>query len=275
MIQARDLLDILQKKNRNNPKWINRDLYRLLSNPSLHILTYERLKSKPGNLTPGTDHQTLDGYSQADIQKNIELLKTEHYQPSPARRVYIPKANGKERPLGVVSPRDKIIQECVRLILEAIYEPTFHDNSHGFRPGRSCHTALESLRRTWVGTKWCIELDISDCFGTIDHHRLVDILRERIQDDRFPNLIRKFLRAGYLEQWVYHRTYSGTPPGSVLSPILTNIYLSKLDAKLDELSQKHHQGKMRPRNSQQRSLAYQSQKLLRQGITGAPSEHSG
>jgi retron-type reverse transcriptase len=128
-------------------------------------MAYERLKSKPGNMTPGTDGKTLDGYSLEDIQKLIGLLRTEQYWPTPVRRVYIPKKDrGKRRPLGVPSPRDKIVQECIRLILEAIYEPNFHDNSHGFRPGRSCHTALESLRRNWMGTKWAIKADITECF---------------------------------------------------------------------------------------------------------------
>ncbi len=265
MIQACDALNILRMKNLQNPQWINRDLYRLLYNPTLHLLAYERLKSKPGNMTPGSDGKTLDGFSLDDIQKLIALLKTEHYQPGPVRRVYIQKANGKRRPLGVPSPREKILQECLRLILEAIYEPNFHDNSHGFRPGRSCHTALESLRRNWVGTKWVIEADMADCFGSICHHRLLDILREKIQDDRFLSLIRKFLKAGYLENWAYHKTYSGTPQGSVLSPILTNIYLAKLDEKLDALCQRYTQGNHRKRNVAQVTLLQQRQALLQQG----------
>ena len=223
-MEACDVLNIIREKNSLNPQWINRNLYRLLYNPALHIMAYERLKSKPGNMTPGTDGQTLDGFSMETIETYMRLLREEHYQPTPVRRKNIPKSKG-YRPLGVPSPRDKIIQECVRLILEAIYEPNFHENSHGFRPGKSCHTALESLRRNWVGTKWVIEGDISQCFEKIDHHRLLDILREKIDDDRFINLIRKFLTAGYMENWQYHKTYSGTPQGSVISPILTNIYL--------------------------------------------------
>ena len=165
MIQAWDDLNILREKNQKNPQWIYRDLYRQLYNPSLHILAYERLKSKSGNMTPGSDELTLDGYGTENIQNTIRLLRTEQYQPNPVRRVYIPKkAKGKYRPLGVPSPRDKLVQECVRLILEAIYEPGFHENSHGFRPGRSCHTALKSLRRNWVGTKWAIEADLTECF---------------------------------------------------------------------------------------------------------------
>jgi group II intron reverse transcriptase/maturase len=229
-------------------------------------MAYERLKSKPGNMTPGTDGKTLDGYSLGDIQKLIGLLRIEQYWPTPVRRVYIPKkAKGKYRPLGVPSPRDKIVQECIRLILEAIYEPNFHDNSHGFRPRRSCHTALESMRLNWVGTKWVIEADITKCFERIDHHRLLDILREKIQDDRFINLIRKFLNAGYLEDWKCHRTYSGTPQGSVISPILTNIYLDKLDQKLEAICQQYSKGARRKPNPTYNSLLRQRKQLLNLG----------
>jgi len=267
MMQACDVLNIIRKKNRQNPQWINRDLYRQLYNPSLHIMAYERLKSKPGNMTPGTDGQTLDGYGLKEIETTIGLLKTEQYQPQPVRRVYIPKRNGKLRPLGIPSPRDKIIQECIRLILEVIYEDGFHENSHGFRPGRSCHSALESLRRNWVGTKWIIEADITQCFDNIDHRRLLDILREKIQDDRFINLIRKFLKAGYLENWEYHKTYSGTPQGSVISPILTNIYLDKLDRKLEAICQQHTQGEDRKPNTKYYHLLELRKQLLMQGET--------
>ncbi len=266
MIQACDALDILRAKNQKNPKWINRELYRLLYNPSLHILAYERLKSKPGNMTPGADGQTLDGYSMETIHHDIALLRSEQYQPTPVRRRYIAKADGKrQRPLGIPSPRDKVIQECLRLILEAIYEPNFHDNSHGFRPGRSCHTALQSLQHSWTGIKWVIKLDISACFDTVDHVRLLDILRARIQDDRFINLIRKFLNAGYLEDWTYHRTYSGTPQGSVISPILMNVYLDRLDQELEALCRQYSQGQTRKPNPAYSKLKYQRKKLLEQG----------
>ncbi len=266
MMQAYDVLNILREKNCKNPKWINRGLYRQLYNPTLHILAYERLKSKPGNMTPGADGKTLDGFSMEEIHKTIELLTKEQYWPTPVRRVYIrKKAKGKYRPLGVPSPRDKVIQECMRLILEAIFEPNFHDNSHGFRSGRSCHTALESLRRNWVGTKWVIEADITECFERISHHRLLDILQEKIQDERFINLIRKFLNAGYLEDWEYHKTYSGTPQGSVISPILTNVYLDQLDRKLDALCRQYSQGQYRRRNPTHIRLMQQRKQLLQQG----------
>jgi group II intron reverse transcriptase/maturase len=270
MMQASDVLNILRMKNQQDPRWINRNLYRLLYNPSLHIMAYERLKSKPGNMTPGSDGRTLDGYGWETIQEQIQLLRDEQYQPTPVRRQYIPKKKG-YRPLGIPSPQDKVIQECIRFILEAIYEPGFHDNSHGFRPGRSCHTALESLRKNWTGTKWVIEVDIANCFESVDHHRLLDILRERIQDDRFINLIRKFLTAGYLENWEYHKTYSGTPQGSVISPILTNIYLDKLDCWLAQVSDNHTRGKTRRPNMAYLKLAKQRKALLVQGET-SPQE---
>ena len=264
MMEASDVLNIIYEKNRKNPNWKNRGLYRLLFNPSLHIMAYERIKSRPGNMTPGTDGETLDGYSLDEITKNIERLRQEKYQPTPVRRTYIPEEK-KQRPLGIPSPRDKIIQECLRLILEAIYEPRFHENSHGFRPRRSCHTALESMRRNWVGTKWTIKADITACFEQIDHNRLLDILRERIEDDRFINLIRRFLKAGYMEKWEYHKTYSGTPQGSVVSPILTNIYLDKLDQKLAQLCQQYCRGKYRRRNPAHIKLMQRRRRLLEQG----------
>lgn len=266
MMEACDVLNIIHEKNRKNPDWKNRGLYRLLCNPTLHIMAYERLKSKPGNMTPGTEGETLDGYSLDDIEKNINQLRQEEYQPRPVRRTFIAKDKG-HRPLGIPSPRDKIIQECIRLILEAIYEPRFHNNSHGFRPGRSCHTALESMRGKWVGTKWAIKADITACFEQIDHNRLLDILRVRIEDDRFINLIRRFLKAGYMENWEYHKTYSGTPQGSVVSPILMNIYLDKLDQKLANICQQYSQGKSRRSNPAQARLMRQRKQLLMQGET--------
>ena len=264
MIEAREVLDIIQKKNQANPEAVNRNLYRLLYNPSLHILAYERIKSKPGNMTPGTDGVTLDGFSLEVIQEQIALLRQEQYHPKPVKRTYIPKEKGR-RPLGMPSPRDKIVQECVRLILESIYEPSFHENSHGFRPERSCHTALTSLKHNWVGTKWVLKIDITECFEKINHHYLLDILRERIQDDRFINLIRRFLKAGYLENWVYHQSYSGTPQGSVISPILTNIYLDKLDRKLASICEQYSQGRYRKQTVQKVKLMGQRKRVLEQG----------
>jgi len=201
-------------------------------------------------MTPGTDGLTLDNMSLLRIDKIISKLKDQSYQPNPARRVYIAKKNDpiKKRPLGVPSTDDKLVQEIARLILEAIYEPTFSKKSHGFRPKRSCHTALRQVRRTFQGAKWIIEGDIKACFDSFDHHVLIGILRERIIDEQFIGLMWKMLKAGYMEQWTYHNTFSGSPQGSGVSPVLANIYLNELDkyimeykADFDVQTTKHRQ----------------------------------
>lgn len=210
-------------------------LYRNLYNPEIFLLAYNNIYASPGNMTAGVDGQTVDGMSLQRIEKIITSLKDHSYQPTPARRVYIEKRNSsKKRPLGIPSTDDKLVQEAVRMILEAIYEPTFSDCSHGFRPQRSCHTALKSIDRSFIGTKWFIEGDIKSCFDCFDHEVLINILRKRIHDEYFIALMWKFLRAGYMEQWQYHKTYSGTPQGSGISPILANIYLNELDSFIME-----------------------------------------
>ena len=180
-------------------------------------------------MTKGSDGKTIDGMSLTRIADLIDLLRKETYQPKPARRVYIPKKSGKMRPLGIPSFDDKLVQEVTRMILEAIYEGQFQDCSHGFRPKRSCHTALNKIQKTFTGTKWFIEGDIKGFFDNINHEILIGILAERISDERFLRLIRKFLKAGYLEDWTFHNTFSGTPQGGIVSPILANIYLDRLD----------------------------------------------
>lgn len=220
-------------------------IYRILFNEEMFMLAYENIKSKPGNMTAGTDGKTIDGTTLNRIGKIIDNLKTESYQPKPARRVYIPKKNGKKRPLGIPSFEDKLVQEVVRMILEAVYEGHFEDTSHGFRPKRSCHTALTCIQQTFTGVKWFIEGDIKGFFDNIDHQTLIDILRMRIADERFLRLIAKFLKAGYVEDWKYNRTYSGTPQGGIVSPILANIYLDQFDKYMQEYTQSFNKGKKR------------------------------
>lgn len=200
-------------------------LYRILFNEQMFYVAYQRIYAKPGNMTPGSDDKTIDGMSIERIGHLIATLKDESYMPTPARRVYIPKKNGKKRPLGIPSIEDKMVQEVVRLILEAIYEGHFEDTSHGFRPRRSCQTALRSIRNLFTGANWFIEGDIKGFFDNIDHHILIDTLRERISDERFIRLIWKFLKAGYIEDFTFHNTYSGTPQGGIISPILANVVL--------------------------------------------------
>ena len=138
-------------------------------------------------------------------------------------------------PLGIPSFTDKLIQDAIRQILESIYEPIFSVFSHGFRPNRSCHTALQQASKYFRGTKWFIEGDIKGCFDNIDHNVLLSLISKKIKDSKFVNLIGKFLKAGYIENWEYHKTYSGTPQGGILSPILANIYLHELDKKVELL----------------------------------------
>jgi len=225
-------------------------LYRILFNEEMYYVAYQRIYDKPGNMTAGADGKTIDQMSLNRIEKLIASLKDESYQPQPSRRVYIPKKNGKMRPLGVPAFNDKLLQEVVRMVLEAIYEGHFENTSHGFRPKRSCHTALAQVQKTFSGVKWFVEGDIKGFFDNINHQVLINTLKERISDDRFIRLIRKFLNAGYLENWKFHHSYSGTPQGGIASPILANIYLDKLDKFMKEYSEKFDRGKERKRNEQ-------------------------
>lgn len=223
-------------------------LYRYLFSEEMFAVAYQRIYAKQGNMTPGTDGKTIDEMSLERIERLIVSLKDESYQPHPARRVYIPKKNGKKRPLGIPSFEDKLVQEVVRLLLEAIYEGHFEGTSHGFRPHRSCHTALGMIQKSFAGAKWFIEGDIKGFFDNIDHNVLISILRERISDERFLRLIRKFLNAGYMEDWKYNKTYSGTPQGGIVSPILANIYLDKFDKYIKEYAAKFRKGDRRSIN---------------------------
>lgn len=238
-------------------------LYRLLFNEELFYVAYQKIASNGGSTTKGSDGRSIDGMSLARIETLIASLKDESYQPHPSRRVHIPKKNGKTRPLGIPAFEDKLVQEVVRMILEAIYEGHFETTSHGFRPKRSCHTALLHIQKTFNGAKWFIEGDIKGFFDNIDHDVLVGILRERISDDRFIRLIRKFLKAGYVEDWTFHNTYSGTPQGGIVSPILANIYLDKLDKYVKEYIQHFDKGtKCRP-GKESNNLANERKRTVR------------
>lgn len=238
-------------------------LYRLLFNENLFAEAYQRLSRNPGNCTKGTDGQTIDGTSIKRIRDLIEQLKDESYRPCPARRIYIPKKNGKLRPLGIPSFKDKLVQEVVRMILEAIYEGHFEDCSHGFRPHRGCHTAMASLQKGGSGTRWFIEGDIKGFFDNINHDVLISILSERIHDERFLRLIRKFLKAGYLEQWEYKNSYIGTPQGGIISPILANVYLDKLDKFMLRYIETFNKGKARQRNPEYKRVASRKDKRVK------------
>lgn len=238
-------------------------LYRILFNEELFYVAYQKIASNGGSTTKGSDSRSIDEMSLARIETLIASLKDESYQPHPSRRVHIPKKNGKTRPLGIPAFEDKLVQEVVRMILEAIYEGHFETTSHGFRPKRSCHTALLHIQKTFSGAKWFIEGDIKGFFDNIDHDVLVGILRERISDDRFIRLIRKFLKAGYVEDWTFHNTYSGMPQGGIVSPILANIYLDKLDKYVKEYIRHFDMGTKRRPGKESNDLANERKRTVR------------
>lgn len=238
-------------------------LYRILFNEELFYVAYQKIASNGGSTTKGSDGRSIDEMSLARIETLITSLKDESYQPHPSRRVHIPKKNGRTRPLGIPAFEDKLVQEVVHMILEAIYEGHFETTSHGFRPKRSCHTALLHIQKTFSGTKWFIEGDIKGFFDNIDHDVLVGILRERISDERFIRLIRKFLKAGYVEDWKFHNTYSGTPQGGIVSPILANIYLDKLDKYVKEYIRHFDKGTKRRPGKESNDLANERKRTVR------------
>jgi group II intron reverse transcriptase/maturase len=264
MQSAETVLGVLRERGRRGLPCD--ELYRQMFNPSLYLLAYGRIYANHGAMTPGASAETADGMSEGKIMQIIEAMRHERYRFSPVRRTFIPKKNGKMRPLGLPSWSDKLVGEVVRLLLEAYYEPQFSDHSHGFRPGRGCHTALREVEKTWTGTTWFIEGDISDCFGSLDHEIMARILSERIHDNRFLRLIRNMLKAGYLEDWTYHETLSGAPQGGVVSPVLSNIYLSKLDDFAETvLIPQYTRGKRRARNPEYKRLDNRRTHALKKG----------
>jgi group II intron reverse transcriptase/maturase len=232
-------------------------------------------------MTPGASQETADGMSMEKIGAIIEAMRHERCRLAPARRVLIPKKNGKMRPLGMPTWSDKLVGEVVRLLLEAYCEPQFSDRSHGFRRQRGCHTALREIQTGWTGTAWFIEGDIRDCFGSLDHEVMLSILAEKIHDNRFLRLIRNMLKAGYLEDWKYHKTLSGCPQGGAVSPVLSNIYLHKLDEYVETvLIPQNTCGVVRKRNPEyyrvRNRLAYARQRGHREkpGNCGSSSAAS-
>lgn len=243
-----------------------RRVYRNIRNRELFLEAYGKLYANDGATTVGVDpNDTIQGMSLARIDAIIESLEEGNYKWKPARREYVLKKNGKKRPISIPSWSDKLVQEVIRRVLEAYYEPHFSDLSHGFRPNRGCHTALQAIKQNWTGTKWFIEADIKGCFDNIDHSLLLEILERHIQDKRLIKLLRGMLKVGYLEDWKYHRTYSGTPQGGVISPLLSNIFLNELDRYVEqELIPQYTRGKTRARNPEYERLNYQVQKAKKQ-----------
>lgn len=224
-----EILENVKQNSARNKDEVFTRLYRYMLRPDLYYQAYQNLYANNGASTQGVNEDTADGFSKAKIDRIIKMLADETYTPHPARRTYIQKANGKMRPLGIPTFTDKLVQEVLRMTLEAVYEPVFLDCSHGFRPNRSCHTALKSIKKGFNGIRWFVEGDIKGCFDNIDHSVLVGIINSKIKDARLIKLIWKMLKAGYCEDWRYHMTYSGTPQGGICSPIFANIYLHELD----------------------------------------------
>jgi group II intron reverse transcriptase/maturase len=253
MQSAATVLGVLRERGRRGLPC--EDLYRQMFNPQLYLLAYGRVYANKGAMTPGATPETVDGMSMAKIGRIIEAMRHERYRFAPVRRVHIPKKNGKMRPLGMPTWSDKLAGEVVRLLLEAYYEPVFSDRSHGFRPARGCHTALREVANTWTGTAWFVEGDIADCFGSFDHQVLLSILSEKIHDNRFLRLVRNMLTAGYLEDWSWGATLSGVPQGGIASPVLSNVYLHKLDVFVETvLIPEYTRGKLRARNPEYRKV---------------------
>ena len=232
-------------------------MYRQLYNENLYLAAYAKLYRNNGALTKGTEDETIDGMNLNRIRTIIEEIRTERFRFTPARRIWIDKKNGHKRPLGIPNFKDKLVQEVIRGLLDAYYEPRFSDNSHGFRSAKGCHTALAQIRQQFKGIAWYIEGDIQGCFDNIDHKILMTILSRDIHDNRLLNLIQQGLEAGIMEERQYHQTYSGTPQGSILSPLLANIYLNELDRFVETtLLPKWNQGQKRKRNPLIRKYEY-------------------
>jgi len=241
-------------------------VFKHLFNPEFYLAAYGKIYRNAGAMTKGTTDDTVDGMTLRKINDIIELLRFERYHWTPVRRTEIPKKNGKMRPLGIPTWTDKLLQEVLRTLLEAYYEPRFSNHSHGFRPNRGCHTALLEIQRTWKGTVWFIEGDIKGCFDNVDHSILLEIIQRDIHDGRFVQLIEGLLKAGYMEDWRYYDTPSGTPQGGIISPLLANIYLNELDRFMeDTLSSVYNTGTERRKTREYLCLSSQVRRAFQRG----------
>lgn len=234
------------------------NLNSILSDPYFWIAAYNSIKSKKGNMTKGITKETLDGINFAYFERLAKDIVSGKYQPKPIRTVEIPKANGKMRPIGISSPRDKIVQAGLASIVEAIWEPMFVDNSHGFRPKRSTHTALRYLYLVANKYTWVIQGDITKCFDSIPHNVIMDNIRKEIGCPNTISLLYKCIRMKELMLNGTIRTNNiGTPQGSVLSPILCNIVMHNFDLYvLNNIKETFEIGKLRKSNPIYHKLQY-------------------
>jgi len=266
MRTAKTIIELIRERGR---KGLPLDrIYRLLYNPDLYLKAYGKISRNSGAMTPRNTEEIVDGMSQEKINTIIEALRHERYQWKPVRRTHIPKKSGEQRPLGMPTWSDKLLQEVVHMLLEAYYEEQFSVHSHGFRPQRGCHTVLREIYGKWTGVTWFIEGDLSQCFDKLDHTILLEVLSEKIHDGRFIQLIKGILDAGYLEGWKFHNTYSGVPQGGAVSPILSNIYLDKLDKFVETvLIPAYTKGQEREENPEYRKARHEVARLRRVGLT--------
>lgn len=254
-------LEKLVNFNKKDKQLVNDMLIHVIANPEVLTLAYKITKSKPGNETPGADVQILDGIDLKWIQNTSKLLLTGKYKFKAARRVYIPKkGKNKKRPLTISSPRDKVVQQAMYLVLNAIYEPSFLETSHGSRPGRGSHTALKSIKLKFQGVKWCIEAGIESNFPSISHGILLSLLRNRIFCEKFLTLVKRSIKAGFVEDGVFKESNRGFFQGNVTSPILNNIYLHELDIFMDKLCGNFTSGTSRKKSSLFRNIQYRIEK---------------
>lgn len=264
MRKAATILSIIRKRGQHGLPIHN--VYRLLYKKDLYLLAYAKLYRNNGAMTQGVSSETVDGMSLEKIDTIINALRYERYKWAPMKRVYIPKKNGKLRQLGLPNWSDKLLQEVIRLIMDAYYEPQFSSHSYGFRPKLGCHSALRAIMKKGKGTKWFIEGDLCACFDSIDHTILIKLIKEKFQDNRFIRLISWLLKAGYLEAWKLNTTYSGVPQGSIVGPIFSNIVLDCLDKYVErELIPAHTCGKRRKTSLPYARLTLQASKARKQG----------
>jgi group II intron reverse transcriptase/maturase len=271
MRDAETVLTIVRERGKQGSPL--EDVYRILYNPDLYLRAYGRLYKNGGAMTKGATEETVDAMSMAKIERLIDEVRQERHRWKPVRRVYIPKKKGGQRPLGLPTWEDKLLQEVMRSVLEAYYEPQMSEHSHGFRPNRGCHTALQEIQTKWTGSRWLVEGDIAKFFDTMNHDVLLAILAEKIHDQRFLRLIRHLLESGYLEDWTFNKTLSGCPQGGVISPILSNIYLDKLDQYVEHvLIPKYTRGEKRADNPIYNQLRERARSLKRKGKTEEANE---
>jgi group II intron reverse transcriptase/maturase len=265
MQTTESLLGLLRERGKRGLP-LNR-VYRQLYNTNLYVSAYGRIYRNAGAMTPGVTEETADGTSLETFETIIAAVRQERYHWQPARRTYIPKKRGnKKRPLGMPVWSDKLLAEVMRMLLDAYFDGTFSEHSHGFRAERGCHTALREIYHSWIGCSWIIEGDLADCFGSLNHDLIITALAEHIQDGRFLHLVRALLDAGYMEDWKMNTTLSGVPQGSILSPVLSNILLDKLDRFVEsELMPQHNKGKARRKNPAYMSLMNRAQHLRKKG----------